>query len=478
MNIIGKSAVELIKDLREGHISALELLEETIYHSERVSEAFNPFAVKLYDRARQAARAADELLAQGLGGALCGLPVTIKDSQWLAGVPCANGSHTLSDFVPDETCAAVRRLEEADAVIFAKTTCPEFSLMGITTSELYGLTSNPWNPTYTCGGSSGGAGAAIAAGAGTLSLGGDGGGSIRIPSAFCGIVGFKPSFKAVPRQPCFPSWSTLVSYGPMARSVADARLMYSVVVANNEDHSYRDNLAVHSQLPLSLQGQKIIVSEDLGFAPLDEDVRQAFNTVLAKLEAAGAQLIYDQPNLPSSVIAWVTTAHYDSWSFQKQKPVPLAGLEESTLDMMEFGAGLSDEDFAAAEAHRVTIDKAYRDMFERAGTSFLVTPTLGLEAFENGLRHPATIGDQPIEYPWLDRASFLYDANLVGMPACALPMGLGDNKLPLSIQVTGPVGTDAAILNLAEQLEALIAWDNSPVGFQMESYPTSAISSS
>ena len=140
MNIIGKSAVELIKDLREGHISALELLEETIYHSERVSEAFNPFAVKLYDRARQAARAADELLAQGLGGALCGLPVTIKDSQWLAGVPCANGSHTLSDFVPDETCAAVRRLEEADAVIFAKTTCPEFSLMGITTSELYGLT--------------------------------------------------------------------------------------------------------------------------------------------------------------------------------------------------------------------------------------------------------------------------------------------------------------------------------------------------
>lgn len=434
----------------------------TIEQAERVTEAYNPFALKLYDRARQAATVADEQLAQGQGGSLCGLPITIKDSQWLAGVPCANGSHTQKDFIPKETCAAVQRLEEAGAVIFAKTTCPEFSLMGITTSNLYGQTSNPWNAERTCGGSSGGAAAAVAAGAGTLSLGGDGGGSIRIPSALCGIVGFKPSFEAVPREPCFPSWSTIVSYGPMTRSVADARLMFSVVAANNKEHAYLDSVAAHTQHRLSVVGQKIIVSEDLGFAPVDEDVRQTFRNVVGMLEAAGADLVYDQPNLPSSVVAWATTAHYDSWSFQKQKEAPLDGIEKSTVDMMEFGASLTAEEFTAAEAHRKTIDAAYTAMFERAGTSFFVTPTLGFEAFKHGDRHPGTIGSTRVEYPWLDWASFLYDANLIGMPACALPMGLGDENLPISIQVAGPVGSDAAVLDIAEQLEALIGWDNSP----------------
>ncbi|WP_372881881.1 amidase [Psychromonas sp.] len=463
MNIIEKSAVELVNALKEGRISAKELLEITVRHSEQVAETCNPFAITLYDRASKAAAAADKLLAEGLGGPLCGLPVTIKDSQWLAGVPCANGSRTLADFIPEETCAAVKRLEEAGAVIFAKTTCPEFSLTGTTNSEFYGLTSNPWNTEYTCGGSSGGAGAAVAAGAGSLALGGDGGGSIRIPAAFCGIVGFKPSFKAVPREPGFPAWSTLVAYGPMARSVADARLMYSVLVANNEQHDHLDYLTTTGSWPSSLPGQKIIVSEDLGFAPVDEDVRQAFRKVVAMLEGAGAEIIYDQPNLPSSVITWVTTAHYDSWSFQKQKSTPLQGIDDSTREMMEFAASLEIEEYNLAEWHRKTVYDAYMAMFERAGTAFFITPTLGLEAFKNNLRHPETIGDAPIDYPWLDWASFLYDANLTGMPACALPMGLGDKGLPISIQLSGPVGTDAAILNLAEALESLIGWDNSPV---------------
>jgi len=463
MDIIEKSAVELVKELKEGRISAKKLLKMTIQHAEKVAETCNPFAITLFDRAYGAAAAADKLLAKGLGGPLCGLPITIKDSQWLAGVPCANGSRSLADFIPEETCAAVKRLEQAGAVIFAKTTCPEFSLSGTTTSEFYGITSNPRDNEYSCGGSSGGAGAAVAAGAGSLALGGDGGGSIRIPAAFCGIVGFKPSFKAVPREPGFPAWSTLVSYGPMARCVADVRLMYSVLVANNAEHDHLDYLTTTGTWPASLQGQKIIVSEDLGFAPLDEDVRQAFRNVVVMLEAAGAVIIYDQPNLPSSVITWVTTAHFDSWSFQKQKSAPLEGIESSTRETMEFAASLETEEFNRAEWHRETVYSAYLNMFERAGTQFFITPTVGLEAFKNNLRHPETIGDAPVAYPWLDWATFLYDANLTGMPACALPIGLGDKGLPISIQLSGPVGTDAAILNLAEGLESLIGWDNSPV---------------
>ena len=463
MSLLKKSATELVADLRARHIKATELLEETIRHAENMAHVINPFAVTLYDRARQAAVLADQLLDQGLGGPLCGLPVTIKDSQWLAGVPCANGSKTQSQFIPTETCDSIRKLEAAGAVIFAKTTCPEFSLMGVTTSELYGVTSNPWNTDRTCGGSSGGAGAAVAAGVGALSLGGDGGGSIRIPAAFCGIVGFKPTINAVPRKPCFPSWRSLVSYGPMTRSVADARLMYSVIVEDNDEFAFQQTLIAQMHQPrLPLAGQKIIVSEDLGFAPVDDDVRQTFRHTLRLLESAGAQLIYDHPHLPSSVIAWATIAHYDSWSFQRQKDHPMRGLDKYTVEMMKFGASLTEEQFNAAEAYRNDIIAAYHAMFERNGCHIFVTPTLGCEAFKNGFRHPKYIGSTKITYPWLDWASFLYDANLTGMPACALPMGLGNENLPLSIHITAPKGADATVLDIAEHVEALIGWNNRP----------------
>ena len=462
MSLIQKSAIELIAELRAHRISACELLELTIEHAEKIAQITNPFAVKLYQRARKLAIIADQQLAIGQGGPLCGLPISIKDSQWLAGIPCANGSMTQQSFVPEQSGAAIERLERAGAVIFAKTTCPEFSLMGTTTSKLYGATTNPWDKSRTCGGSSGGAAAAIASGAGTMSLGGDGGGSIRIPAAFCGIVGFKPSFQAVPRDPCFPAWSTLVSYGPMTRSVADARLMYSVVAANNQQHAYQDSLSAHALNPSKVTGLKIIVSEDLGFAPVDDDVRLCFRKVLRELEAAGAQLIYDQPNLPSSVVAWATSAHYDSWSFQSQKAEPLKNLEKHTVDMMKFGASLTEQEFNAAEAHRDEIHRAYTAMYTRAETAIFITPTLGCEAFKMGFRQPKYIGSTKITYPWLDWATFLYDANLIGLPACALPMGLGNEGLPLSIQVSGPLGSDANVLDIAEHLEGLIDWDNSP----------------
>ena len=169
--------------------------------------------------------AADAALAAGTGGPLCGIPLTIKDSHYLAGVTAAAGSRSLQHFVPTETSAAVERLEAAGAVIFAKTTTPEFCYFGITDSPVNGRTNNPWDLERTPGGSSGGAGAAVAAGLGPLALGGDGGGSIRIPAAFCGVVGFKPTFGLVPREPCAVGWKTLVSYGPLARTVDDARLM-------------------------------------------------------------------------------------------------------------------------------------------------------------------------------------------------------------------------------------------------------------
>ena len=313
MDLCFASAVELSTRLRHRELSTGALLDAMIARAEQVSPTINPLAVKLYDRARRAAARADQRLAAGTAGPLCGLPLTVKDSQWLAGVPCANGASSQADFVPAESSAAVQRLEDAGAVIFAKTTCPEFSYVGVTESELYGRTSNPWNLERVSGGSSGGAAAAVAAGVGPLSLGGDGGGSIRIQAAFCGVVGFKPTHGLVPREPCYPAWKNLAVYGPLARSVADARLMLDAIAGPH--HLDRHGVVALKPEPDlgSLEGVRVAVSEDLGFAPVDLDVRAAFKCTVTRLRDAGAEIVADAPGLPSSVETWSTIAFAEAW---------------------------------------------------------------------------------------------------------------------------------------------------------------------
>lgn len=446
------TAAQQLEALEKGQINAVGLLEQTISRAEEVAPLLNPIALKLYSRARQAAQEADKKRASGKAGRLCGLPITIKDSQFLAGYPCANGSQVLSDFIPTETCRAVELLEQEDAIIFAKTTCPEFSLTGVTDSEIYGLTSNPWNIERTCGGSSGGAAVAVATGLGSFSLGGDGGGSIRIPAGFCGIVGFKPSFGAIPREPCFPSWQSLVAYGPMTRCVSDARLFFEVL---SEGFSAEDKLK-------SSPG-KIVYSEDLGFAPVDNDVRETFRQVIGMMQQADFDLVEDNPGLPSSVITWAVTACYDAAENARGSAYNIDYLGEVAKGFIDFGEQFNAEEFDEAQSHRKVIRNHYAEMFARHDACILITPTLGCEAFPHGSIHPHKIDDTHIELPWLDWASFLYDANLAGMPACAIPMGLGDEELPLSLQIIGPEGSDYQVLRVAEAIEKLIGWDNSIV---------------
>ena len=464
MDVCEVSAVELRAALARRDVSAAEVLEAVLDRADRLSEPLNPFAVRLDERARAAAAGADLALARGTGGPLCGLPVTIKDSHYLAGVSAASGSRALVDFVPAQTSAAVERLEAAGAVIFAKTTTPEFCYFGITESPVNGLTSNPWDLGRTPGGSSGGAGAAVAAGLGPLALGGDGGGSIRIPAAFCGVVGFKPTFGLVPREPCSPGWKTLVSYGPLARSVDDARLALRALAGRHprDRHSLGvDGLEATAPDPAALRA---VVSEDLGFAPLDDDVRRAFRAVVGQLEDAGARLIEDTPDLGSSVIAWSTIAtaearYSEAAHFEHHRTL----LGDAAAEFIRYGAHVTRQQYVSAQMARDPIHRAYADLFERSGASVLLTPTLGLEAFPHGSAHPQEIGGTTVEPPWLDWCGLLYDANLAGLPACAVPIGLGDDGLPVSLQVLGPRGSDGAVLAAAEAIERLVEFSARPV---------------
>ncbi|MDA0164954.1 amidase [Solirubrobacter ginsenosidimutans] len=458
-----RSAVELRSALAVGEVSAVEVLEAVLGRADRLAGPINPFAVRLDERARSAASAADADLTLGGGGPLCGVPVTIKDSHYLAGVSAASGSRALEAFIPAESSAAVERLEAAGAVIFAKTTTPEFCYFGITDSPVNGRTSNPWDLGRTPGGSSGGAGAAVAAGLGPLALGGDGGGSIRIPAAFCGLVGFKPTFGLVPREPCAVGWKTLVAYGPMARSVADARLMLRALAGwHPRDRHSLDVDALDTPVA-DPHGLRVVASEDLGFAPLDDDVRAAFRSVVALLEDAGAQIVDDTTGLGSSVMTWSTIAtaearHSEASSFEHHHAL----LGEAAAEFMAHGGRVTREQYVSAQMAREPIHRAYVDLFDRSGASVLLTPTLGLEAFAHGSAHPRRVGGVPIEAPWLDWCGFLYDANLAGLPACAVPVGFGDDGLPVSVQVLGPRGSDGAVLAAAEAIERLVDFSARP----------------
>jgi len=457
------TAVELAGLLRRRELSAFEALDAILARVDRVGPALNPFSVRLDERARDAAARADALLARGEGGPLTGIPLTAKDSQWLAGVESAVGSLTMRGFVPQETSVALARLEAAGAVIFAKTAVPEFCYSGICESPVHGVTSNPWDLDRTPGGSSGGAGAAVAAGLGPLSLGGDGGGSIRIPAAFCGLVGFKPTFGAIPRAPCNDAWRTLVAVGPFARTVADVRLMLGPLVGPDP----RDHLSVHVDGidgPASEPSELVVaMSEDLGSLPVDEDVRRAFRSAIAALEAAGVRVVHDGPGLGSSIRPWATIAAAEArWEEDDVYRHRRTDLTQRAANFLEFGGRIGPNEYAEAQNQRERIRGAYAALFGRTGASVFLTPTLGCEAFEHGMNHPATIGDERIHPLWMDWAPFLYDANLGGFPALSLPIGFGDDGLPIGLQVQALPGRDGDVLAASETIEGVVGWRSWP----------------
>jgi Asp-tRNA(Asn)/Glu-tRNA(Gln) amidotransferase A subunit family amidase len=433
MDVCDLSAIELAAALRRRELTPLEALDAVLERADAITEEINPYATRLDERARAAATAAGEQLARGAGGPLTGVPVTVKDSHYMAGVPTTHGSNAVDAFVPAETVAAVERLEAAGAVIYAKTTTPEFCYFGYTESERHGRTRNPWNPGRTAGGSSGGAAAALAAGAGPLALGGDGGGSIRIPAAFCGVVGFKPTFGAVPREPSGAGWKTIVAYGPLARSVADARLMLSTLVGRDPRDRHSVDVELRGEAP-----RRVYVSEDLGFAAVDDDVRAAFRAAVARL---GGDVVEAAPAVGPTFDTWFTIAAAEArWSEAEPYERRPELLTPAAREFLAAGELVTTSQYVAAQSERERIHRAYADLL--ADGAVLLTPTLGLEAFETLPAH--------------DWGSFLYDANLAGLPACALPLGVGDEGLPLSLQITGARGADGAVLAAAELIEEVL----------------------
>jgi Asp-tRNA(Asn)/Glu-tRNA(Gln) amidotransferase A subunit family amidase len=357
-------------------------------------------------------------------------------------------------------CVCVERLVAAGAVVVGKTNNPEFCYRGTTFNDVYGVTRNPRDPTRTTGGSSGGAAASVAAEMVPLAVGTDGGGSIRIPSAFCGVYGIKPTFGLVPKLPGFRGWPTLSVTGPIASSTRDLALALSVMAGPSSADPLSYPSAVTDYLAAianpSLIGLRVAVSEDLGFAEVDLDVRQSFRAAVADLRAAGASIEEAQPEPIDPGPLWDAIALPEGYASEGpllDRSPDLVGPDAAAI--IRAGAGASARDYLDAQDARARFTSTWAEFF----TSYdvLLTPTMPVVAFSADRMAPETLDGQPVPETFDAWCALALPANLAGLPAVSIPIGPGRDGLPVGLQLIGPRWSDAALLGAAAAAEAILA---------------------
>jgi Asp-tRNA(Asn)/Glu-tRNA(Gln) amidotransferase A subunit family amidase len=474
------TAASISSDVREGRRSAADVVDEALDRIAGANGALRAFCEVRPRAARAAAAAVDERVAAGSDpGPLAGVPLAVKDVVWEAGIEATDGSRALLSFVPNESATVVRRLIDAGAVVVGRTNVPEFCYRGFCANELYGVTSNPWDLGRTPGGSSGGAAAAVAAGLVPLAIGTDGGGSIRIPSSFCGVTGIKPTFGRVPREPQWPGWLTLTHLGPIAFTVQDCALMLSVMAgADASDPASlpgpRRDLVAAARDDGDLAGLRIAFSEDLGYVRLDDGVRRAFRSALDHFESMGAALAAADPGLPNPVETWNTLTTVDNLA--SEGPLLESGLVgDDARGLIEPGAGVSGLEYARTR----NAQWAYACAWGRfmADHDLFLTPAMECVAFEHGRTGPATIGGEPIGDFYDDYCHFCYPFNLTGQPAMTVPMGTAEDGLPVGLQIVGRRFEDDLVLRAAAVWERHNPWPRPPVAVRPALQPTGAFAS-
>ena len=385
-------------------------------------------------------------------GPLDGVPTSIKDLILTRGWPTRRGSHTVDPDQPwDVDAPATARLREAGAVLVGKTTTPEFGCKGETNSLLTGITRNPWDPSKTPGGSSGGTAAAVAAGLGPLSVGTDGAGSVRIPAAFCGNFGLKPSFGRVPAFPLSP-FGTVSHLGPHTMSVADAALMMNVLKqpdARDWTSLPADATDYLDGLDDGIAGLRVAFSPTLGYAGnVDPQVAAAVAAAADELVELGAHVEAVDPGfadpLEITTGLWFTGA----WTLWNQlSPQQHAVTDPDFAAEAALGSALTNLDVQRLNQRRGELGSHMRQFMQHF--DLLVTPAVAVPAFE---ARPA--GHTPMDpVSMLGWTPFSYPFNLTQQPACTIPCGLTNEGLPIGLQFVGPMFADALVLRAARAYE-------------------------
>ena len=451
-------AKELVRRIRARELSPVDILGAVLDRIERLEGKVNAFAHLDPEYAWARAKEAEQALVDGDElGVLHGVPVTVKDLFHVRGMPMEQGSRIQAGTVSDQSSPVTARLEAAGAVILGKTTTSEFGWSGVSRSPLTGITHNPWKYGFNAGASSAGAGAAAAAGFGPLHQGSDGAGSIRMPSHFSGVFGFKPTWGLIPHLPVRNN-DQVSHVGPIARTVADAALFLAATAGPHPvDHTclvadapdFADGIA-HDAADL-----RIAFSADLGHARVDRDVAalvsraaSVFETFGCRVEEVTPDWGADGPELARffwAVHEAPLARHLDEWESR---------MDSGLVACIRAGSGHSAEAYLAERARKL----AYVERIHRFMTNWdlLLTPAVSVAAFPAERLAPAHWPDHP--WDWLSWSEFCHPFNMSGLPAASVPCGFTPDGLPAGLQIVGRRAADQTVLRAAASFERARPW--------------------
>lgn len=458
------SAMDLAAEIRAKRISPVETVSAVLERMERLNPALNAVCVSMAESAMQAAKQAEsDVLAGREVGPLHGVPITVKDLIDVAGERTTWGSKLFEKHVAKADAPVVERVRRAGAIIVGKTNSSEFGWKAVTDNRVFGTTRNPWDQRMTPGGSSGGAGAAVAAGIGPIALGSDGGGSIRIPASFCGLVGYKASFGRVPNNPPAPS-DSLLHTGPLTRTVADASLTLNVIAGLDErDRNSLPKMDVDylRELDGGIEGRRIAYSPDLGYAQVHPEVARICAAACQRFAESGAQVEAVDLGWRDPFKAWATV-FYGGIATTLGNELEKRGdmIDPGLRKPVEKGLTLTAVDFVTAELHRARFWNRVQASF--ANFDFLVTPTVALPPFPVNQDMPDPIpGHEKWTTSW---TPFTYPFNLTGHPAVTVPCGWYEPpespsyRLPIGLQIVGRRFDDVGVLRAARAFEQIQPW--------------------
>ncbi|MEV0071563.1 MULTISPECIES: amidase [unclassified Amycolatopsis] len=451
------TASELVAAYATGELSPVEATEDALQAIEERDGELNAYCLVDADRALEQAKGAEIRWRDGNPiGWLDGVPSSIKDMFLTAGWPTRRGSTSIpAEGSWDVDSPVMARMREAGLVVLGKTTTPEIAWKGVTDSALAGITRNPVNPAMTAGGSSGGSAAAVAADMGAISVGTDGGGSVRIPASFCGIVGMKPTHGRIPLFPASP-FGPLSHAGPMARSVDDTALLLDVIATPDP----RDPAALappvstfREAVRRDVRGLIAAFSPTLGYVDVDPEVAAIVAAAVKALDDAGLQIEEADPGFedpkPSFDILWSTGAAKLLDSFP---PGSEDRVDPGLRRVWEQGKTYSASDYLDATAARAALGILMGEFHTRYDV--LITPTIPIPPFEAG--HDVPPGSGLSEWP--EWTPFTYPFNMTQQPAISVPAGRTSAGLPVGLQIVGPRHSDDLVLAVAKLLEEVRPW--------------------
>jgi Asp-tRNA(Asn)/Glu-tRNA(Gln) amidotransferase A subunit family amidase len=453
------SAMEIVQAVRARQISPLELVDALLAQIDRVNPRVNAVVTRCDDLARRQARAVEQAILRGENpGPLAGVPLTVKDLHLTAGIRTTLGSKLYEDFVPDWDQPIVARLKRAGAIILGKTNTSEFGLIPLATNSIFGDSINPWKAGHNTGGSSGGAAAAVVCGMGPLATASDGGGSIRVPAAFCGAFGMKPQFGRIGHVAFPRGWETLAHQGIITRGVRDSALALDVLAGPHP--ADRQSLPPPSASFLAacgapVQGLRLAWCARLGNLPVEPDVAEIGQKAARKFEQLGCHVDEVEMDLPDLgplhqriVLCEAATAN------QPRREQWQRVLFPANRKIFEQAESLTFRDLIRAHWTRDEYSERIAPVFEKYDA--LLTPVAAITAPLNGTLGPKQLGGQPQRSLfWLGHC---VPFNMTGQPAASLPVGFSASGLPVGLQLVGRRHDEATLFRLAAAFEEAFPW--------------------